>query len=185
MKGGGARARLDGLESHCKWGNRIAPTQWTKIEALLAGLTVASREPDRSHPAMHPAFRCMPRGLRGSVPVATERDRTRSQIARQGPCAGQTRAHAQARHRPMHRPDTGRTQARHRPDTGQTQARHRPDTGPCTGPCTGQAQAPTQAASPVLLPVLNRPPHRPKTGLWPPSGLTYLRGGKTNWVARS
>ena len=40
MKGGGARARLDGLESHCKWGNRIAPTQWTKIEALLAGLTV-------------------------------------------------------------------------------------------------------------------------------------------------
>ena len=66
MKGGGARARLDGLESHCKWGNRIAPTQWTKIEALLAGLTVASREPDRSHPAMHPAFRCMPRGLRGS-----------------------------------------------------------------------------------------------------------------------
>ena len=58
MKGGGARARLDGLESqHCKWGNRISPTQWTKIEALLAGLTVASREPDRSHPAMHPAFR--------------------------------------------------------------------------------------------------------------------------------
>ena len=100
MKGGGARARLDGLESHCKWGNRIAPTQWTKIEALLAGLTVASREPDRSHPAMHPAFRCMPRGLRGSAPVATERDRTRSQIARQGPCAGQTRAHAQAR--PVH-----------------------------------------------------------------------------------
>ena len=37
MKGGGARARLDGLESHCKWGNRIAPTQWTKIEALLTG----------------------------------------------------------------------------------------------------------------------------------------------------
>ena len=74
MKGGGARARLDGLESHCKWGNRIAPTQWTKIEALLAGLTVASREPDRSHPAMHPAFRCMlPRGLRGSAPVAADR----------------------------------------------------------------------------------------------------------------
>ena len=62
MKGGGALARFfDGLESHCKWGkweNRIAPTQWTKIEALLTGLTVGSREPDLSHPA----FRCMPRG---------------------------------------------------------------------------------------------------------------------------
>ena len=69
MKGGGARARLDGLESHCKWGNRIAPTQWTKIEALLTGLTVGSREPDLSHPA----FRCMPRRptrLMRSAPAA-------------------------------------------------------------------------------------------------------------------